>query len=126
MASLLDIPDSYEILFLQGGGSGGFSEVVYHLVSIWVEKRRVRAQEEITVAMADGKIEGGKEDLERKIFERLQQEVEEELKLDYLVTGSWSLKASQEAARLGERPTHRVGAEAHRTCSRRKRGFPHS
>jgi phosphoserine aminotransferase len=100
LAALLDIPDSYEILFLQGGGSGGFSEVVYHLVSIWVEKRRLRAQEDITVALADGKSAGNKDDLEQKVLERLRQEVEQELRLDYLVTGSWSLKASQEAARL--------------------------
>lgn len=100
LSALLDVPDTYEILFLQGGGSGGFSEVVYNLVGVWVEKRRLRAQEDITVAMADGKAEGSKEDLERKVLERLRQEVEQELKLDYLVTGSWSLKASQEAARL--------------------------
>jgi phosphoserine aminotransferase len=37
-------------------------------------------------------------------LERLRAEVDRELKLDYLVTGNWSLKASQEAARL-------VGAE---------------
>jgi phosphoserine aminotransferase len=100
LTALLDIPDDYETLFLQGGGSGGFSEVVYHMVGIWVEKRRLRAQEDITVAMADGKASGNKEDLERKVLERLRREVEEELRLDYLVTGSWSLKASQEAARL--------------------------
>ena len=100
LATLLDIPDSYEILFLQGGGSGEFSAVVYNLVAIWVEKRRVRAQEELMVAMADGKEEGTKEDLAAKVLERLKREVEEELRLDYLVTGSWSLKASQEAARL--------------------------
>jgi len=31
---LLDIPDDYEILFLQSGGSGEFSAVVYNPVSI--------------------------------------------------------------------------------------------
>ncbi|QDS72577.1 hypothetical protein FKW77_000915 [Venturia effusa] len=97
MTNLLDIPDDYEILFLQGGGSGEFSAVVYNLVSIWVEKRRVRATDDIAVALADGKETG---DLEAKVLERLQKEVNEELRLDYLVTGSWSLKASQEAARL--------------------------
>ena len=30
----------------------------------------------------------------------MRKEVESELKVDYLVTGSWSLKASQEATRL--------------------------
>ncbi|KAJ9642012.1 Phosphoserine transaminase [Coniosporium apollinis] len=94
LTNLLDIPDDYEILFLQGGGSGEFSAVVYHMVSVWVEKRRKRAEQEI-------KSEGGSEqDLEAKVLERLRKEVKEELRLDYLVSGSWSLKASQEAARL--------------------------
>lgn len=97
LIKLLDIPDDYEILFLQGGGSGEFSQVVYHMISLWVEERRQRAQEDLQVAMADGKAEG---DLESRILERLRKEVDDELKLDYLVTGSWSLKASQEAARL--------------------------
>ena len=100
LSTLLDIPDSYEILFLQSGGSGEFSAVVYNLVALWVEKRRVRAQEDLMVAMADGKEQGTMEDLAAKVLARLKKEVEEELRLDYLVTGSWSLKASQEAARL--------------------------
>ncbi|TKA62980.1 hypothetical protein B0A49_12253 [Cryomyces minteri] len=97
LATLLDIPDDYDILFLQSGGSGQFSAVVYHMVSSWVEKRRKRAEQEI-------KAEASDRALEQKVFDRLQKEVKEELRLDYLVTGSWSLKASQEAARL-------VGAE---------------
>ncbi|KAK3670935.1 Phosphoserine transaminase [Recurvomyces mirabilis] len=77
---LLDIPTSdgpegYQILFLQGGGSGEFSAVVYHMISIWVAKLAKQRQQ------------------------GLEQEVKR-LRLDYLVTGSWSLKASQEAARL--------------------------
>ncbi|KAF2141852.1 uncharacterized protein K452DRAFT_308906 [Aplosporella prunicola CBS 121167] len=88
LSTLLDIPDDYEILFLQGGGSGEFSAVVYHMVSLWVEKRRQRAEAELGA---------GKE---AEVLERLRKEVKDELKLDYLVTGSWSLKASQEAARL--------------------------
>ncbi|EAS37284.3 phosphoserine transaminase [Coccidioides immitis RS] len=84
LTTLLDVPDNYEILFMQAGGSGEFSAVVYNLVSVWVERRRRKinaAPEETLVA-------------------ELKKQVEEELKLDYLVTGSWSLKASQEAARL--------------------------
>jgi phosphoserine aminotransferase len=100
LATLIDIPDTHEILFLQGGGSGEFSAVVYNMVSIWVEKRRKRAEEDITIALADGKEPGGKDELQAKVLQRLKDEVERELKLDYLVTGSWSLKASQEAARL--------------------------
>lgn len=37
-----------------------------------------------------------------KVLERVKREVREDLRLDYLVTGSWSLKASQEAATLLE------------------------
>lgn len=83
LRQLLDIPESdgpdgYQILFLQGGGSGEFSAVVYHMVSIWVARK--------------AKELGNDE-------EKLREEVKK-MKLDYLVTGSWSLKASQEAARL--------------------------
>lgn len=87
LATLIDIPDDYEILFLQSGGSGEFSAVVYNLVSIWVEKKRAQ----IVAEVGDDKEE---------VLKRLRKAVDEELKLDYLVTGSWSLKASQEAARL--------------------------
>ena len=84
LRTLLDIPagdrpDGYQILFLQGGGSGEFSAVVYHMVSVWLGAQAKRKQQ------------------------GLDQEAAR-LRLDYLVTGSWSLKASQEAARL-------VGAE---------------
>ncbi|QIX01691.1 hypothetical protein AMS68_007208 [Peltaster fructicola] len=89
LRQLLDIPDAdgpdgYEIMFLQGGGSGEFSAVVYHMVSIYVAKKLQELGGDATNA---------------DTFTKLQQEVQK-LKLDYLVTGSWSLKASQEAARL--------------------------
>jgi phosphoserine aminotransferase len=87
LITLLDIPDDYDILFLQSGGSGEFSATVYNLVSIWVEKKRAKITEEV----------GNDQD---EVLKRLRKVVDEELKLDYLVTGSWSLKASQEAARL--------------------------
>jgi phosphoserine aminotransferase len=87
MSDLLEIPDDYDILFLQSGGSGEFSASVYNLVSIWVEKKRAKIAQEV----GDDKDE---------VLKRLRKVVDEELKLDYLVTGSWSLKASQEAARL--------------------------
>ncbi|MCJ1434869.1 Phosphoserine transaminase [Xylographa pallens] len=89
LSSLLEIPDSYEVLFLHGGGSGEFSAVVFNMVAIWVERRRRRAEKEL------GSVEA-------KVLERVRREVREELRLDYLVTGSWSLKASQEAANLLE------------------------
>lgn len=87
MISLLDIPDNYEVLFMHGGGSGEFSAVVYNLVAVWVEKRRRAASKELGNNVT-------------AILERVQKELREELRLDYLVTGSWSLKASQEAANL--------------------------
>lgn len=90
LTTLLDIPDDYEILFMQGGGSGQFTSVVQNLVGVWVERRRQKAEAEISAT----------ENKDELVFERLQKEVQEELKLDYIVTGSWSLKAAQEATRL--------------------------
>jgi phosphoserine aminotransferase len=89
LISLLDIPADYEILFMHGGGSGQFSAVVYNMVAMWVEKRRRRAEKDLA---GD----------EEKVLERVRKEVREELRLDYLITGSWSLRASQEASRLLE------------------------
>ena len=89
LVSLLGIPDNYEILFMHGGGSGEFSAVVYNMVAVWVEKRRRLAEKEL-----------GSD--EEKILERVRREIREGLRLEYIVTGSWSLKASQEAANLLE------------------------
>lgn len=96
LTTLLDIPENYEILFMQAGGSGEFSAVVQNFVGVWIERRRRRAEAEVIKANPDA----DKAQVEELVFQRLQKEVDEELKLDYLVTGSWSLKASQEAARL--------------------------
>ena len=89
LTKLLDIPENYDILFMHGGGSGEFSAVVFNMIAVWVERRRRRAESEC----------GGDTD---KVLERVRQEVRQDLRLDYLVTGSWSLKASQEAASLLE------------------------
>lgn len=89
LTSLLSIPDNYEILFMHGGGTGEFSAVVFNMVAFWAEKRRQAAVNRLG---AD----------ENKVLETVRQELNEELRLDYLVTGSWSLKASQEAANLLE------------------------
>jgi phosphoserine aminotransferase len=87
---LLDIPDNYEVLFMHGGGSGEFSAVVFNMVAFWVEKRRKIAEREL------GKDDG-------KALQKVKKEIQDgALKLDYLVTGTWSLKASQEAANLLE------------------------
>lgn len=61
---------------------------MYNTVSIWVENQR----QNILQSKADAS--------EAEVLEQLQQKVKSELQLDYLVTGSWSLKASQEAVRL--------------------------
>lgn len=97
LAKYLDIPDDYEILFMQGGGSGEFSATVYNLAAIWVERRKQQILKELN-------IKEGQEIPEDVIVKELRKAVEEEFKIDYLVTGSWSLKASQEASRL-------IGAE---------------
>lgn len=89
LISLLEIPENYDILFMHGGGSGEFSAVVFNMVAVWVEQRRRQAEKDL----------GGDE---RQVLERVRKELHEEMQLDYLVTGSWSLKASQEAALLLE------------------------
>ena len=93
LRQLLDVPDDYDILFTQAGGSGQFSETVYHMAAIWVEKQR-RACEELWAKTHMAKAS------EDEKFTELQKVVKQNLRLDYLVTGSWSLKASQEAGRL--------------------------
>ena len=57
------------------------------MVAYWVEKRRRRAKEELG-------------DNDEAILLRVREELKYSLRLDYLITGSWSLKASQEAAQL--------------------------
>jgi len=89
LAQLLAIPENYEILFMHGGGSAEFSAVVFNMVAAWVERRRRKAMEDL----------GGDEE---KVLRRIKEEVAVQLKLDYVLTGSWSLKASQEAALLLE------------------------
>jgi phosphoserine aminotransferase len=85
LATYLDIPSDYDILFMQGGGTGEFSATLLNFVGFWVAKKR------------QALLESGKD--EEAIVEELQKAVKD-LKVDYLITGSWSLKASQEAVRL--------------------------
>ncbi|KAL4784437.1 pyridoxal phosphate-dependent transferase [Aspergillus varians] len=88
LANFLDIPSEFEILIMQGGGSGQFDATVYNLTAIWVERQRQKILKE-------------KGDLsEEDVIAELRKKVDAEFRLDYLVTGSWSLKASQEAVRL--------------------------
>jgi phosphoserine aminotransferase len=93
LAKYLDVPDDYEILFMQGGGSGEFSATVYNLVAVWVERRKQKIIKDLALGE-------GREIPEGVLVTHLRKVIDEELKIDYLVTGSWSLKASQEAARL--------------------------
>lgn len=80
--------DEYEIFFMQAGGTGEFSAALQNLVGAFIEKRRRKA----VADLGEGK--------EAEVLERVKREIESDLKADYLVTGSWSLKASQEATRL--------------------------
>ena len=57
------------------------------MVAYWVEKRRRRAKEELG-------------DNGEAILLRVREELKYSLRLDYMITGSWALKASQEAAQL--------------------------
>ncbi|KAI8364575.1 phosphoserine aminotransferase [Blakeslea trispora] len=70
LIELMNIPDNYSILFMQGGATTEFASIFYNLVA--------RKQEELK--------KNGKEG--------------EEIVVDYIVTGSWSSKAAQEAERL--------------------------
>ncbi|KAI1256032.1 hypothetical protein MGN70_002192 [Eutypa lata] len=93
LATFFDIPDNYDILFMQGGGSGEFSAVVYNMVGAWVTRKK----NEILVLLGAKSEEDADQD---ELVAKLKQAVDDELKLDYIITGSWSLKAYQEASRL--------------------------
>ena len=54
---------------------------------LWIEKRRRAAEKEL-----------GND--QEAVKQRIRKELQEELRLDYIVTGPWSLKASQEAASI--------------------------
>lgn len=91
LSTYLDIPDEYEVLFMQAGGTGEFSATVYNLVGAWVTRKK----DEIL------KSKGVEEkDIEPEILQKELAKAVEGLKVDYIVTGSWSLKAYQEAQRL--------------------------
>lgn len=93
LATYLDIPDDYEVMFLQAGGTGQFSATAYNFVGAWIanKKREIFGEKKST----------DQEDLNQPdLMQKLKQKVDQELKLDYLVTGGWSQKAAGEAARL--------------------------
>ncbi|GAB1312195.1 Phosphoserine transaminase [Madurella fahalii] len=82
LASYLDIPDDYEILFMQGGGSGEFSAMAYNFVGNWVARKRKEIGSDDDSAVPE-----------------LKSAVKN-LKIDYIITGGWSQKAAAEAERL--------------------------
>ncbi|RFU72547.1 phosphoserine aminotransferase [Trichoderma arundinaceum] len=92
LATYLDVPDDYEVLLMQGGGTGEFSATAYNLVGTWVTNKR----REIFGQGSDDK-----EALSKPAeLEKLKTAVDNDLKLDYIITGGWSQKAAAEAARL--------------------------
>ncbi|KAI1809025.1 phosphoserine aminotransferase [Poronia punctata] len=93
LASYLDIPEDYEVLFMQGGGSGEFSATVYNLVGVWVTRKRAEILKHMG-ATSEADVD------QETLVSELRKAVESELRLDYIVTGGWSLKAYQEAGRL--------------------------
>ncbi|KAJ2905856.1 phosphoserine aminotransferase [Zalerion maritima] len=100
LASYLSVPtDKYEILFMQAGGSGEFSAVVYNLVGAWVQKKKAAGASD--------------SDLQKAVLS---------LKCDYIVTGGWSEKSYKEAGRLlGEEHANLV-ADSRKSSSTGKFG----
>ncbi|KAK4064394.1 hypothetical protein Trihar35433_7911 [Trichoderma harzianum] len=84
LVSYLDIPDDYEICFMQGGGSAQFSAMAYNFVGNWVTRKCKEVQ--------------SSESDESTVL-KLKSAVEN-LKIDYIITGGWSQKAAAEAERL--------------------------
>ncbi|KAH3669456.1 hypothetical protein OGAPHI_001577 [Ogataea philodendri] len=68
LAELLDVPDTHEVFFMQGGGTTGFSAVPTNLSASFAKKTGKKG------------------------------------KPAYVITGSWSKKAAEEAQRLGFDP----------------------
>lgn len=94
LATYLDIPSDYEVAFLQAGGTGEFSATVYNLVGAWVTRQKAAVLKELGVA-------DEKDADQDALVAALRKKIDAgELKVDYIVTGGWSLKAYQEAQRL--------------------------
>ncbi|KAI8343082.1 phosphoserine aminotransferase [Chlamydoabsidia padenii] len=74
LKTLMNIPDNYEILFMQGGATTQFAAVFYNLVA--AKQAKVGNDQEIIV--------------------------------DYLVSGAWSSKAAQEAERLAKNERSKI------------------
>ncbi|KLU89941.1 phosphoserine aminotransferase [Magnaporthiopsis poae ATCC 64411] len=108
LTSFLDLPSKKEhhVLFMQAGGTGEFAAVVYNLVGSWVERQMFDAVQSGELAR------GAPEDVVAEVLRpRLAG-----LKVDYIITGRWSLKAYEEAERLLGPEHVNVAADA-RTAS---------
>lgn len=93
LCTYLDIPsDEYEVLFMQGGGSGQFSSTVYHMVASWLTHKKERLLDGLDEDTTDPRL------VDNRVADSIEKK--HKLKIDYVVTGSWSLKAYQEAVRL--------------------------
>lgn len=69
LKALLDVPDHYRILWMQGGGLTQFSATVLNLIACYRLKHQLKPEDEVVG--------------------------------EYCITGSWSLKAAEEGARMG-------------------------
>ncbi|KAL8371870.1 hypothetical protein RB595_001597 [Gaeumannomyces hyphopodioides] len=113
LASFLDVPlDEYDVLFMQAGGTGEFAAAVYNLVGAWVVRQRA-------AAVAGGALAADAP--EAAVADALRPRLAS-LRLDYLVTGGWSLKASQEAERLLGPEHVNVAADARAASPEKKFG----
>lgn len=92
LRQLLSVPEDYSIVFMQGGGTTQFSSVVYNLLGYWVQR-------ELEKTTNGEGIDAVREKLK-------------DAKIDYLVTGGWSQKASEEAGRLVGEETVNIAASA--------------
>ncbi|KAI1358060.1 phosphoserine aminotransferase [Xylaria arbuscula] len=104
LASCLDIPDDYEILFMQGGGTGQFAATVHNFVGAWVTRKLEGIVKDI-----------GCDPTDPKAIEQLKEAVDRDLKIDYLVTGGWSQKASAEGERLFGSEHVNIAADSRKT-----------
>ncbi|CAD6889487.1 unnamed protein product [Tilletia controversa] len=86
LRALLDIPDSYAVLFQQGGGTEQFSATALNLLAAHAVRNPDYQSQSAGGAHAQGP------------------------PADYAVTGSWSAKAMQEAQRLGIRARAAIDA----------------
>ncbi|KAG5915507.1 hypothetical protein E4U53_004470 [Claviceps sorghi] len=111
LASYLDIPDDYEVLFMHGGGSAQFAAVAYNFVGAWVSRTHEALRSARRGAGADAAVprEDDADDV------AALRSALGSLKLDYIVTGGWSQKAAAEAERLfGPEHVH-IAADSRRT-----------